>query len=602
MNTYAVDYETFYSKDYGIGLLGNYKYVHDPRFDAYLLSVVGDNNFEWVGNPKEFDWSILNNQIVVAHNAGFEQAVTTRLCELGIVPDGLSFAQLYDTADLAAYLTVPRSLAEAVKHLFGVKLDKGTRDRAKGKHWNEMTPAFQAEMRDYGLSDSRWELKIWQKYNHLWPEHERRISEETRERCNKGLPVDVPAVEKAIKTLDFVLWKVRSQIPWGDDPETKPLSPKAVAAECRKHKIDPPKSMAKDSEEFAEWLKQNGDLLPWAKAIGQYRSVNSFLKKLKTMQVRTKDDGWMPYGIKYGGAHTMRDSGDSGFNPLNLPRERLFADLIKEAGVSDPDYDKGLDVRGLITAPEGYRLGVVDLTAIEPCVLAVFAEDWEFVERLRAGMDPYEAWARTHSGYTDPRPLKEVDSKFRYMEKTKVLGLGYGAGPDKYMVIAKNLAKLDIPYSEAYKIVQAFRATKKIPTLWNKLEQDMRNSRGKDYRIELPSGRHLLYRNVLSNNGLSAEIPKSGRMLRLKFWGGVLTENAVQAASRDIFADRVLALTDAGLPPILCVYDETVGLFPEATAEQDLKRMIEIMSTPPSWMPELPISAEGHLCKHYIKK
>jgi len=25
------------------------------------------------------------------------------------------------------------------------------------------------------------------------------------------------------------------------------------------------------------------------------------------------------------------------------------------------------------------------------------------------------------------------------------------------------------------------------------------------------------------------------------------------------------------------------------------------MSTPPEWMPELPVSAEGHLCKKYTK-
>lgn len=601
MNTFAVDYETFYSKEYGIGLLGNYKYVHDPQFDAYLLSVVGDNGYEWVGNPKDFDWSVLQNQIVIAHNAGFEQAVTTRLVELGIAPDILSFAALYDTADLAAYLGVPRNLAGAVEHLFKTKLSKSTRDKAKGKHWKEFTPAFQAEMRDYGLADSKWELKIWKDFNHLWPEDERLLSELTREMCNTGFPVDVSAVEKAIKTLEFMLWKVRSQIPWGQDLETKPLSPKAVAAECRKHGIEPPKSMAKDSEDFAAWLKDNGDALPWAKAIGQYRSINAFLKKMQTMRIRTKEDGWMPFGLKYAGAHTLRDSGDSGFNPQNLPREPLFLDLMTGLGIDDPDYAKGLDIRGMITAPDGYLLGVADLRAIEPCTLAVFAEDWELVERLKDGMDIYEAWERTHGGYTDPLPLKEVDPKRRFMAKTKVLGLGYGAGPDKYIIIAKTLGGIDLPYSEASSIVQSFRATKKIPALWNKLEQGMRNSRGQDYFITLPKGRQLRYRKVQAQSGLSAEIPRTGKMMRLKFWGGALTENLVQATARDIFMDCVLRLHEVGIPPILRVHDEAICIFKEDTAEQDLKLMIDTMSTPPQWMPELPISAEGHLCKKYSK-
>ncbi len=601
MNTFAIDYETYYSKDYGIGLLGNYKYVHDDQFDAYLLSVVGDNGFEWVGNPKDFDWSVLQNQLVVAHNAGFEQAVTSRLVELGIAPDDLTFSSLVDTADLAAYLGVPRSLAAAAEHLLKVKVSKSTRDKAKGKQWKDFTLAFQAEMRDYGLSDSKLELRIWKEFNHLWPEDERLLSELTREMCNKGFPVDVAAVEKAVKTLEFLLWKTRSQIPWGQDLEVKPLSKIAVAAECRKHGIEPPKSMAKDSEDFAQWLKDHGDTLPWARAIGQYRSINAFLKKLKTMQVRTKDDGWMTYGLKYGGAHTLRDSGDSGFNVQNLPREPMFADLIEEAGIFDPEYEKGVDIRGMITAPEGYMLGVCDLSAIEPCVLAVFAEDWELVERIRGGMDIYEAWARTHGGYDDPRPLKIADPKRRYMEKTKVLGLGYGAGPEKYQIIAKTLAGIDIPLSKAQEIVGSFRATKKIPALWRKLEQGMINSKGGDYFITLPKGRQLRYRNIQTLHGTSAEIPRNGRMMRLKFWGGALTENLVQAAARDVFMDRVLALHKENLPPILRVHDEAVSIFPLATANADMARMTKIMSTAPDWMPELPISAEGHLCKHYTK-
>jgi DNA polymerase len=359
--------------------------------------------------------------------------------------------------------------------------------------------------------------------------------------------------------------------------------------------------MAKDSEEFAEWLRQNGEELPWARAIGSYRSINAFLKKLQTMQTRTKADGWMPYGLKYAGAHTLRDSGDSGLNVQNLPREPMFAKELAAAGITDEIYAEGVDLRSMITAPEGYMLGVADLSAIEPCVLAVLSEDWELVEKLKTGMDIYEAWARVHEGYTDPRPLKGTDDKLRYMIKTKVLGLGYGAGPDKYIVIAKNLAKLDIPFAKAKEVVDVFRSKPHIPGLWRKLEGGMRQSPMQDFRISLPSGRDLLYRSVRTLSGLSAIIPRTGKMMRLSFWGGALTENLVQACARDVFMDRVLALIDAGLPPILRVHDEAVCLFPLATANADLDRMVKIMSTPPEWMTGLPIAASGHLCRKYTK-
>jgi DNA polymerase len=112
----------------------------------------------------------------------------------------------------------------------------------------------------------------------------------------------------------------------------------------------------------------------------------------------------------------------------------------------------------------------------------------------------------------------------------------------------------------------------------------------------------MRYRDVKTFSGLTAVIPRMGKMMRLGFWGGTLVENLVQATSRDIFMDRVLRLKEAGLPPILRVHDEAVCLLPTATAEQDLQKMVAIMSAPPEWMSELPLGAAGHLCKRYSKE
>ena len=43
--------------------------------------------------------------------------------------------------------------------------------------------------------------------------------------------------------------------------------------------------------------------------------------------------------------------------------------------------------------------------------------------------------------------------------------------------------------------------------------------------MELPSGREMRYRDVRSFAGLNAVIPRMGKMMRLGFWGGTLTEN-----------------------------------------------------------------------------
>ena len=59
MVTYALDYESYYDKSCSIRRLGPLGYFSHPEFDAYMVSVVGHNGYEFVGHPKEFDWGCL---------------------------------------------------------------------------------------------------------------------------------------------------------------------------------------------------------------------------------------------------------------------------------------------------------------------------------------------------------------------------------------------------------------------------------------------------------------------------------------------------------------------------------------------------------------
>lgn len=81
----AIDFETYYSKDYSIMGSTNYQYCHHPEFDAYLVSVYC-NEFQYVGHPKDFDWKKLDGYTLIAHNAAFDQRVFERCQELGIIP------------------------------------------------------------------------------------------------------------------------------------------------------------------------------------------------------------------------------------------------------------------------------------------------------------------------------------------------------------------------------------------------------------------------------------------------------------------------------------------------------------------------------------
>lgn len=619
MKTFAYDFETYYSKEYSIRDLGNWAYVNHPEFDAYMLAVSTDEG-EWVGNPKDFSWELFHGQRLIAHNAGFEAAVTWRLKELGIIPKDVEFGELLDTADMAAYLGVPRSLEQAAKSLLNVSPDKTTRGKACGQRWQDMTSAFQDEMTRYAGQDAILERRLFLEHGHKWPEHERLISRLTREMCARGLPVNRARIEEGIAILEDALVRTRERIPWtANNSKTPALSPKAFRAECEKHQITAPASLAKTSEEFDAWLKEHGATLPWARAIGELRSINMKLKKLITMHTRTRPDMVMPYALKYCGAHTLRDSGDSGFNPQNLDRlpffiqpDRVVADddevkaLVKAyKSNSLPEGTKAIDMRAMIEAPEGYKLGVADLSAIEPCCTVTLAGDEAQREMLEAGMDPYEAQARADGEYSENIPLKDWDKEhgtgIRQYNKVKVLGCGYGAGPEKVQYIAKTMVGLELTLEETQKLVYKFRSRKFIPGLWGQLERDMRKSVGGTYSMELPNGRLMNYIDVKGFGGLSAVIPRNGRFMRLGFWGGTLTENIVQASARDVFMDRMLAVAEAGYDIRLRVHDELVLLFKDETAEEDLRAVVKIMSTKPSWWPELPIAADGHLCQFYQK-
>ena len=59
MIIYALDFETYYDRDCSIKKLGPLGYFSHHSFDAYMVSVVGDDGLEWVGHPKDFDWQLL---------------------------------------------------------------------------------------------------------------------------------------------------------------------------------------------------------------------------------------------------------------------------------------------------------------------------------------------------------------------------------------------------------------------------------------------------------------------------------------------------------------------------------------------------------------
>ena len=91
------------------------------------------------------------------------------------------------------------------------------------------------------------------------------------------------------------------------------------------------------------------------------------------------------------------------------------------------------------------------------------------------------------------------------------------------------------------------------------------------------------------------------KYLHNHLWGGSITENIVQAISRDLLGYWVLEFEKAGIPIVLTSHDEAVGCVPVSGAGDKLEQMLEIMKVGPAWAEGLPLNAEGCLSEHYRK-
>jgi hypothetical protein len=314
--------------------------------------------------------------------------------------------------------------------------------------------------------------------------------------------------------------------------------------------------------------------------------------------------------------NTGRWSGGEKINLHNLP-SRNPDDLINS-------------VRNILIAPEGKELVISDASQIEARVLAWVAGQQDLCDMFAKGVEIYCVYAGRMVGQrlrkardTDPPELKKFLVRMRNMGKVQVLGGGYGMGWCQCMSFASSTYRVELTEPEARTLIRTYReSVPQITEFWNDIEkhfamavkwgQESRMSRGlRFYResdsvvvIELPNTRKLRYHDPrVTGIGWNREISIVNHIerKRVRLWGGHLTENVVQAMSRDILAEALLKMEDEGCPIPLTVHDELVGVVDEGQGKTVLPRMNAALSTPPDWAPDCPLGAEGKVSKCYVK-
>jgi hypothetical protein len=614
----TIDFETYYDDEVSVKTLGAGNYAAHPQCDIYLLSACDGEN-TWVGNPRDFNWDVVDDYSgLVSYNAFFETAMT----DIGLPRMGLPHPPLdiewFDASDLGAYVQATTNLNATIKKAYGKTLDKAARSSMKGKGWADCKD--QARVLEYARRDAWWTHKFWTDHQHLWPAWERKISYITRTNSRTGVRIDVEKLGVYIAAAQQELYDIERALPWVDELNEKPTGSKAIANECRKAGIPCSPVKDKDEEGYNTWEKTYSPRYPWILKVGQWRSVNKLLGTLLTIRMRLRPDGTIESPTRYCGAvSTCRWSGDGGLNFQNLKKEPVLC-----AGVE-------IDIRSLIIPRDGMKLFVADLAQIEPRVLNWLTGNKAMLDLMARGMSPYEAFARTNFNWRGGK-LKNEDPKLYAMMKVMVLGLGYQAGAERFIGMADALSggQVKLTQEESQKAVDEFRANcpliaDKQHGIWAKLDTAFKKAAvtDKHFEIELPSGRVIKYPNIragvrsypemvemkrLVDGKLVTElrnVPKKKKVFlvevdgRVKnIYGGLLTENITQGAARDVFCLCYENLFDAGLHVPFSVHDEAVIEAPPECTQQDIE---ELMAVKPEWMPGLPVESEVKEVPHYLK-
>jgi len=320
--------------------------------------------------------------------------------------------------------------------------------------------------------------------------------------------------------------------------------------------------------------------------------------------------------LNYHGAHTGRWSGGGGINLQNLGARGHS--LIAE-------------IREMLLPPDGSSLVVVDASQVEARGTAWIAGQEDLLDQFRRGEDPYLALASAMAGKTIRRP-RDIDpstvahylTKMRNCGKVGILGGGYGMGAERAQEYARDFG-LDLSLTESENLIRTYRrSVPAVTRFWRDVEREFKMAakyhqtgqlpRGLKFRwdeetdttiLTLPSGRELKYHGVRCSSANGRDnlwMPHPGRPgKKIRFWGGALCENIVQAFCRDLLAESMLDLEGAGFHTALTVHDELVLVVPDTQAKECLTRSVQSMSTTPAWAEGLPLSAEGSIMKRYGK-
>jgi len=646
----VLDFETAWSRaEYTLSKMTTEEYVRDPRFKAWGLCYkeVGTDEIPvWVRSDRirrwaaSIDWS---RTAVLAHNAQFD--VTILSWVYGIQP-----AFIFDTLSMGRALRgveVGNSLA-TLAEAFELP-PKGKAVHSTDGLLDSIPFHVEQELADYCRHDTYLCEQIFLRLIEGYPTKELKLIDMTLKMYTRPLlqldkEMLAHAIEEERTAREGLLAKL------GMVDATLASNPQFAQA-LKALGVEPPTKISKTTGEQTLALAKNDALF---QALLNHENEDVALLcearlKVKSTSERTRaqrfldiaDRGSLPVPLSYYGAATGRWT------------------AAKGSAINMQNLKRGSFLRKAIMAPEGHVIVVGDLSQIEPRVLAWLADYDALLDIFRAGGDPYAQFGSQM--FNIPNMTKESHPTHRQSAKSALLGAGYmlgwasfaaqlltgflGAPPKRYsreeakqlgvtgMDVQKflswdeNIKKMEeIPHTctdlelaihclAAKAIIDKYRtASAPVVAFWELMGQLIEHSlfKGKEYthkcltfrkgEIVLPSGMCVRYPDLRPDQDEKGRVQwsyadgKDGK--RSKLYAGKVTNNVVQGTARCVMTDGMLRIGKR-YPVCGTVHDEALCIAPESEADEAKEYLLACMTVQPSYMPGIPLAADGGAHRRY---
>ena len=305
------------------------------------------------------------------------------------------------------------------------------------------------------------------------------------------------------------------------------------------------------------------------------------LKKLD-VEVAAIVDGFMNGYLVYAGASASGRFSGKLLQLQNLSHDHpdedhgeTYETLAKR--IMDRDIDNktmAKVIRPTLVPKPGHMFVIMDYSNIEARVQAWIAGDEHLQHAFREGLDIYKMTATKmwDVKYEDVTPAQRKDAK------TATLALGYGGG-------VHSLEAFGYDGDDPQGIVDTWRrANGPITKVWdflnNKAEMMYKMSR-QQIIIPLPSGRQIKFHGEdlrLDERGKVEWFVHAGSKSYWKsMYGGVYFNRLVQGFARDIMAEAMVRLDDAGYQVVNSVHDEVWVDVPADEADKAVDEVKDIM-------------------------